>query len=102
MKLKIIPYYTGIKTLKKALKDKKSKDILWLEILFNDDVDWEETLSSSELKKSYLKACIWYGKFKTMIDYHVKRKPLIIQKGIIDNKEYRRFLEALSFVSTKS
>lgn len=102
MKLKIIPYYTGIKTLKEVFEDKKSKDILWLEILFNDEVDWEERLSSKELKKSFLKACIWYGNFKTMINHHIKRKPLKIQKGTIDNKEYRKFIEALSFVSTKS
>lgn len=99
--LKIIPFYTGKKTLSHALKDKKSRDMLWLEILFNDEVDWEKEMAHDEnVKTAYRKACAWYGKFKTIMDAVVKRKPLSPQKGTIEEKEYRKFMEVVNFVSS--
>ena len=99
MMLKIIPFYTGKKTLNHALKDKKSREMLWLEILFNDEVDWEKEMMDDEnLKVAYQKACIWYKNFKTIIDAVAKRKPLSFQKGIIEEKEYRKFMEVVNFV----
>lgn len=87
-----------MESLEDALEDKRARDILWLEILFNDSIEWEK-LDSVEIKNSYEKACLWYGNFKTMIHAHVKRIPLEDKKGKIDIKEYRRFMEALNFVS---
>lgn len=100
--LKVIPYYTGFKDLKKALKDRKSLGILWLEILFNDVIAWQDYLGIKEVKKAYEKACLWYTNFKTLIESHIKRAPLEIKKGKVDNRQYRRFLEVLNFVSTQS
>jgi hypothetical protein len=34
-----------------------------------------------------------------MVDWSVKRKSLREQKGEIDEREYRKFLEVLNFVS---
>ncbi len=98
-KLRIIPFYTGFRTLEEALKDKRAEGLLWLEILFNDDIDWRE-LDLSVIKESYKKACLWYENFRTLIDSYIKRKPLKGKKGKVDLKEYRRFLEVLNFVST--
>ena len=98
--LRIIPYYTGIKNLDSFLKKGKNPELLWLEILLNDEIRWESYLRAKEVKKAYQKACIWYSNFKTLIDFYIKREPLKIIKARIDLKDYRKFLEALNFVAS--
>jgi hypothetical protein len=98
-KLIIIPAYTGCATLDEAMRDQKARGFLWLEILLNDSIDWSKKLRSKTLKKSFQKACRWYGKFKSLIEAHFKRAPLKTSSGPIDDREYRRFIEALTFVS---
>jgi len=97
--------------LEKILKNPKSISLLWLEILFNDKIQWENHLNQPEVKAAYEKACLWYVHFKTMVEGHTGRKPLEIRMGHdprrarcpceekIDDREYRRFLEALNFVA---
>ncbi|MBI4743988.1 MAG: hypothetical protein HY776_04115 [Actinobacteria bacterium] len=99
-RLKVIPFYTGVGTLEEVLKDKKSSSMLWLEVLFNDDIDWESYLHIEMVRVAHDKACIWYSNFKTLIESYTGRKPLKMKKGRIDNREYRKFLEALNFVTT--
>jgi len=96
---RVIPYYTGDTTLEEILKSPKSVSVLWLEILFNDEIVWKDYLTLPEVKAAYEKACVWYTHFKTMVSGHTGRKPLEIQTGSIDDREYRRFLEALNFVA---
>lgn len=96
--LKIISSYTGIKKLDEAVSDRKSRSLLWLEILFNEDISWER-IRHPAVKKSYEKACLWYWAFKSLINSCVKRKPLALKKGRPDPRDYRKFLEALNFVS---
>ena len=97
---KLIPYYTGKRDLDEIVRDKKSSSILWLEILLNDGFDWERYLDIKEVRTAYDKACVWYGHFSTIIKHHINRKPLRTKKGRIDEKEYRRFIEALNFVTS--
>jgi hypothetical protein len=97
--LLIFPYYTGKETLEEVFLDKKNHRLLWLEILFNDQVSWETYLDRPEVREAYQKARIWFTQFKTMIQVHIRRKPLEACSGMIDQKDYRQFLEALSFVS---
>ena len=96
-KLKIIPYYTGKETLREALKDNKSSSLLWLEILFNDDIYWKG-IKYPRVREAYVKACVWYYNFKSLIDSCIKRHPLELMKGKIDSAQTRRFQEALNFV----
>ena len=98
-KLRIIPFYTGDETLDEALKNKKSISLLWLEILFNDCISWESHLAIPEIKSAYEKACVWYSNFRTLINSTTKRGPLKSREGKIDDREYRKFLEALNFVA---
>ena len=98
-KLVLYPYYTGQQTLEEVLQNPVGRGLLWLEILFNDQVSWEEYFDRSEIRDAYKKACVWYGKFKTMIGLYIQREPLKGQTGTIDEKDYRKFLEALNFVS---
>ena len=97
--LKVLSAYTGAEDLKAALKDPQSKSLLWLEILFNDSLDWEANLKNPAVRSAYRKASIWYYHFRTMIEEASKRKPLKKFNGAWDQREYRRFLEALNFVS---
>lgn len=98
--LKIIPSYTGIKNLGSFLEKERKPELLWLEILLNDKIKWENYLKIKEVKKAYQKACVWYSNFKTLIDFYIKRKPLKRIKSRIDLKDYRKFQEALNFVSS--
>jgi len=100
--LKIIPHYTGKKDLKEILEDRKSLSMLWLEILLNDSLDWHGYLDTEEIKIAYEKSCIWYGHFRNVIESSIKRRPLEKKEGKIDDRELRKFLEALNFVSTRS
>jgi hypothetical protein len=96
---KILPYYTGDQTLDAALDNKKSRDLLWLEILFNDRIEWERHLNVPAIRTAHEKARVWYGHFKTMIDGATGRRPLPHAAGQIDDRDYRKFLEALNFVA---
>ena len=101
-KLRIIQLYTGYNTLDDILKSKKGLNLLWLEILVNDGIPWEDYLHIPEVNNAYQKACIWYTNFKTMLNTVVNRKPLLNLniKGRVDDREYRKFLEVLNFVKS--
>lgn len=75
-------------------------DLLWLEILVNDGIPWEDYLHILEINNAYQKACIWYTNFKTMLNTVVKRKPLLNINGKVDDREYRKFVEVLNFVKS--
>jgi|SRR6266496_5501893 len=98
-KLKLIPHYTNKKNLEEILADRRAMNLLWLEILFNDGIEWEDYLDSEEIRQAYEKACVWYSNFKTVMEANTHRKPLRRIEGKIDNREYRRFVEVLNFVS---
>lgn len=98
-RLRIIPFYTRVETLDRALKSRESLNLLWLEILFNDHISWEDYLDVPEIRMAYDKACLWYSNFKTLLDCTVKRRPLRKAEGKIDDREYRRFMEVLNFVA---
>ena len=100
--LRIISSYTGDQTLEEALKNPRSADLLWLEILLNDEVPWEDHLANSRVRSAYEKACIWYSHFLTLVNGHTGRKPLPSRDGSIDMREHRRFLEALNLVTTRT
>ncbi len=98
---KILHAYTGkkYKNITDILNDKSAKDILYLEILINDKIPWEKYLHYSIIRKNYRKARNWYSRFKTLLEIHgVKRRPLKSSTGLIDMKEYRKFIEVLNYV----
>lgn len=100
--LQILPFYTGDRTLQTALQNPKSLRLLWLEVLFNDRVRWKDHLDRPEVRIAYEKACVWYGRYRTMIEGHSGKKMLERRPGDVDMREYRTFLEALHFVSGRS
>ncbi len=97
--LRILPFYTGVHAVEAALEDPQSRRLLWLEILLNGDVPWEDYRKWPEVEVAYEKACTWYGHYKTMIDGLIGRPPLEHRAGKIDAREIRTFQEAIYFVS---
>ena len=102
VQLRIIPSYTGDEALEDALKNPRSARLLWLEILLNDEVPWEDHLANPLVRSAYEKACIWYSHFLTLVNGHTGRQPLPTRDGTIDMREHRRFLEALNLVTTRT
>ncbi|OGW67524.1 MAG: hypothetical protein A3H49_05985 [Nitrospirae bacterium RIFCSPLOWO2_02_FULL_62_14] len=98
-RLKVLPAYTRVSTLHEALCDPRSLRVLWLEILFNDQLDLAPVLDVPEGREAYQKACRWYTAFRSLIQFVTPRNPLPEDSGPIDQREYRTFAEALHFVS---
>ncbi len=96
MKLKIIPKFTRkeYKSIEEILNDRNAKKLLWAEILFNDEIDWENY--KDLISEEYKKACVFYTNFKYLFE---NRKSLPEIKEKIDNREIRRFEEILRLVS---
>ncbi len=98
-RLKLLPAYTGVTTLKEALDDPRSHGVLWLEVLFNDKLDLAELLDDPVGREASRKACRWYTAYRSLIQFVTGRLPLPLDHGPIDEREYRTFIEALHFVS---
>ncbi len=101
-KIKILTTYTGkkYKNIREILNDATAKNILWLEILVNDSINWEVYLNNPIIRKNYFKASKWYNNFKTLLEIcKINRKPLKTVTGKVDMRDYRKFLEVLYYVS---
>jgi hypothetical protein len=94
--LKLLPAYLGAPSLDEALKHPRVARILWLEILVNDAIDWT-SLAHPLVQQAYRTACRWYTKYRTLISSLVPRAPLPEDLGLIDDRLYRQFAEALEF-----
>jgi hypothetical protein len=101
VKFKILPAYTGrhFKTLDEVLNEKKAHNLLWLEILFNDSINWEKFINHPVVKENYIKAGVWYNNFSILLKiFGIKRKGKLPSKGKLDMKDYRKLIEALYYV----
>lgn len=101
-RLKLLPAYTGVTTLKEALHDPRSHGVLWLEVLFNDKLDLPELLDDPVGREAYRKACRWYTAYRSLIQFVLPRVPLPLDQSPIDERDYRTFIEAFYFVSPES
>ncbi|WP_457628220.1 hypothetical protein [Persephonella sp.] len=98
--MRIIPILIGadFNTVEELLEDDRAVRELWLEILFNDEIDWEKYLDNPVVKEQYKKACKYYRAFGYLLD----RKPLFCEDYSETDRnfpEYRRFEEILNFLS---
>jgi hypothetical protein len=94
--LKLLPAYLGVPSLDEALTHPRVARILWLEILVNDAIDWA-SLTHPLVRQAYGTACRWYTKYRALISSLVPRAPLPEDLGLIDDRLYRQFAEALEF-----
>jgi|SRR5687768_6336951 hypothetical protein len=98
-RLKLLPAYLGVASLDEALQHPRISRILWLEILMNDAIDWTN-LTHPLIQPAYQTACRWYTTYRILVSSLVSRTSLPEDRGIIDNRLYRQFAEALEFVHT--
>ena len=100
--LVVLPFYSGDLTVESALDNPKGAQLLWLEILFNEQFPWRQYLTDARVKTAYEKACVWHGQFKTMIDGRIGPRSLGARTGDIDAREWRKFQEALTVVTRRA
>lgn len=97
--LKLLPAYTGCASLEEALAHPRHCTLLWVEVLFNDQLDEAALLQHPSGREAYDMACRWYTHFRSLIQFITPRSPLPADHRPIDFRQYRTFVEALYFVS---
>ena len=97
--LRILPAYTGAATIAEALEHPRGANLLWLEILVNDQLNLTSWQEREEVREAYVKACRWYHNYRTLIDSLLGRSPLPYEPGPVDPRDYRVFAEVLRFVA---
>ncbi|MDR4484659.1 MAG: hypothetical protein R3B95_15850 [Nitrospirales bacterium] len=100
--LKILPAYTGLHTVEAILQVPRARRLLWLEILFNDQLDLQPWKNHPEVQDAYQKACQWFTTYRSLIQSVVPRASLPLDSGKIDQRDYRRFAETLQFLAPSS
>ncbi|SNZ15536.1 hypothetical protein [Hydrogenobacter hydrogenophilus] len=81
-------------SIEELLQSRAGRNLLPYEIVFNDEVKWEEFMD--QIKDYYHKACVIYSNFR----YLVKRKtPLPLVKEKISDRDLRRFFEVLRAIN---
>ena len=92
--------WTDIDTnaIREAIQTAQGRPMLWLEILVNDRLDLAPWQSEPAVQVAYRTACRWYTRYRRLITFLGDRAPLPVDSGPIDDRDYRTFAEALSFV----
>ena len=99
--LKILPAYTGLNTVEEILQVPRAKRLLWLEILFNDQLDLKPWQDHPEVQDAYQKAFQWFNN-RSLIQSVLPGVSLPFDSGKIDQRDYRRFAETLQFLAPTS
>ena len=100
--LKVLPAHTGLNSLEAILQVPRAKRLLWLEILFNDQLDLKPWQDHPDVQEAYRKACRGFTTYRSLIQSVVPRASLPLGSGKIDQREYRRFAETLQFLAPSS
>ena len=97
--LKILPAYTGLNSVEENLQVPRARRLLWLEILFNDELDLKPWQDHPEVRDAYHKVCQWFTTYRSLIQSVLPRVSLPLDSGKIDQRDYRTFAEALAGVT---
>ena len=100
--LKVLPAHTGLNSLEAILQVPRAKLLLWLEILFNDQLDLKPWQDHPDVQEAYRKACRWFTTYRSLIQSVLPHVSLPSDSGKIDQREYRTFAEALQFFALSS
>jgi hypothetical protein len=100
--LKILPAYTVLNTIEEVLQVARARRLLWLEILFNDQLNFKLWQDHPEVQEAFGKACRWFTTYRSLIQSVLPRLPLPVDTGKIDQRDYRRFAAALQFLAASS
>ena len=96
--LRLLPAYLGTSGIGEAIQTERGRRMLWLEILVSDRLDLAPWQSEPAVQVAYRTACRWYTRYRRLITFLGDRAPLPVDSGPIDDRDYRTFAEALSFV----
>ncbi len=96
--LRLLPAYLGTGAISEAIQTERGRRMLWLEILVNDRLDLAPWQFEPEVQVAYRTACRWYTRYRRLMTFLGDRTPLPVDAGPIDDRDYRTFSEALSFV----
>jgi hypothetical protein len=99
--LKILPAYTGLNSVEDILESPRARRLLWLEILFNDQLDLQPWQDHPGVRDAYRKACQWFTTYRSLIQSVLPRVSLPPESGKIDQRDYRTFAEALQFAAAR-
>ncbi len=99
--LKILPAYTGLNSLEAILQVPRARRLLWLEILFNHQLDLRDWESHPDVQEACEKACRWFTTYRSLIQSLLPQVSLPHNPGKIDQRDYRTFVEALHFVANQ-
>jgi len=99
---KVLPAYTGLNSVEAILQVPRARRLLWLEILFNDQLDLKPWQDHPQFQDAYGKACRWFTTYQSLIQSVLPQVSLPPDSGKIDQREYRTFAEALQFVTHHS
>lgn len=97
--MKLMPAYTGLRTLEGVLGNPRAVRLLWLEILVNEHLDLAPWKHHPDVQQAHEKACQWFTAYKSLIISIIARHPLPHNSQSIDFREYRVFAEALRFAT---
>ncbi|GJL67200.1 MAG: hypothetical protein NPIRA05_21710 [Nitrospirales bacterium] len=97
--LKILPVYMGLNSVEAILQVSRARRLLWLEILFNEQLDLKPWQNHPDVQDAYQKACQWFSTYRSLIQSVLPRVSLPLNNGKIDQRDYRRFAEALQFLA---
>ena len=84
--------------IREAIQTAQGRPMLWLEILLNDRFDCAPWQSEPEVQNAYRTACRWYTGYRRLVTFLGDRVPLPVDSRPIEDRDYRTFAEALSFV----
>lgn len=84
------------------LQPSRATRLLWLEILFNDQLDLQPWQDHPEVQEAYRKACRWFTTYRSLIQSVLPGVSLPVHRGKIDQRDYRRFAETLQFLAPTS
>lgn len=102
--LKIIPHYTGCRTLEQAVNSPEAHKILPFEILLNETVGWERLRRRRVIREAYRRAAGWYRLYKTGVTGRGLREAPLQTKDAVtpDEGDVRLFWETVTFAERQS
>jgi hypothetical protein len=73
---KKLPPYTGLNSVEDILHSSRARQLLWLEILFNDQLNLKPWQDNPEFQDAYGKACRWFTTYRLLIQFVFSRVSL--------------------------
>ncbi len=77
----VLPAYTGLNTVEEVIQNPRARRLLWLGILFNEQLDLKPWQGHPEVQDAYQKACRWFTTYRSLIQSVSPRVSLPLDTG---------------------